>query len=173
MCLVYQVKTSCFFSTHQNYAEIVQGAEAFFADIKAIFGQTNLYLEGGDLVAWANIFCDYPSCVDVEKMTEVRLAVDVSHHRSIPLFSTKTSLADFLKQPKTTLNMWKGLVWRTPIQSLLLHVFKPLKVKKSHAKHIKIGILPYLKTRYFIWTLLLFKRFSLQLTLGNYNKHHS
>ncbi|MCH7296015.1 HAD-IA family hydrolase [Acinetobacter higginsii] len=157
----------------ENYAEIVQGAEAFFADIKAIFGQTNLYLEGGDLVAWTNIFCDYPRGVDVEKMTEVRLAVDVSHHRAIPLFSMKTSLADFLKQPKTTLNIWKGLVWRTPIQSLLLHVFKPLKVKKSHAKHIKIGVLPYLKTRYFIWTLLLFKRFSLQLTLGNYNKHHS
>ncbi|VXA57530.1 conserved hypothetical protein [Acinetobacter proteolyticus] len=156
----------------ENYVEIAQGAEAFFADIKAMLGQTNLYLEGGDLVAWTNIFCDYPNCIDIEKMTEVRLAVDVSHHRSIPLFSMKTSLRDFIKQPKSTLNELKRLTWRTPLQSLVLHIFRPLKVKKSHSKNIKIGLFPYLKTRYFIWTLSLFKKFSLQFSLGNYNKHH-
>ena len=105
-------------------------------------------------------------------MTEVRLAVDVSHHRSIPLFSMKTSLRDFIKQPKSTLNELKRLTWRTPLQSLVLHIFRPLKVKKSHSKNIKIGLFPYLKTRYFIWTLSLFKKFSLQFSLGNYNKHH-
>ncbi|MCH7314656.1 HAD-IA family hydrolase [Acinetobacter sp. ANC 3882] len=156
----------------KNYAEIALGAESFFTDIKAIFGQTNLYIEGGDLVTWANVFCDYPNRIDVEKMTEIKLAVDISHHSYMPLFSMKISCRDFLKRPKVTLDILKNILWRTPIQSMVLHTFRPIKVKKESSRKIKISLLPYLKIRYFMWTLSLFNKFSFQFSLGNYKKNH-
>ncbi len=154
-----------------NYAQIVQGAEVFFADVKAMFGQTPIYLEGQELVSWVNMFCDHPNSHDIKEMAEIKLAVDVSHRRSVPLFAMKTSWLDFLKKPKATLNLLKTITWRTPLQSLILHMLKPIKIKRKQTKQIKINFFPYLKFRYFLWTLSLFNRFSFQLSLGDHKKH--
>jgi hypothetical protein len=118
-----------------------------------------------------NIFCDHPNSHDIKEMAEIKLAVDVSHRRSVPLFAMKTSWLDFLKKPKATLNLLKTIMWRTPLQSLILHMLKPIKIKRKQTKQIKINFFPYLKVRYFLWTLSLFNRFSFQLSLGDHKKH--
>ncbi|MBJ9957457.1 HAD-IA family hydrolase [Acinetobacter courvalinii] len=156
-----------------NYNQIEKGAEIFYADLKAIFGQTPVYIEGQELIRWVNIFCDHPNSHDIKQMTKIKLAVDASHDRSMPLFSMQMSCLDFFKQPKVTLNALKNIVWRTPLQTLILHLFRPIKVKRKPAKQLKISFFPYLKVRYFVWTFSLFKRLSCQLSLGDDKKHSS
>ncbi|WP_151765703.1 HAD family hydrolase [Acinetobacter colistiniresistens] len=154
-----------------NYLDINKGAENLFSDIHEIFVKTNIYLESRDLVSWVNVFCESPDKIDFEEMAKVKLAVDVSHSSYKPLFSTKTSFIGFLKNPKTSLNILKNTPWLSYKQSFLLHMFRPIKIKKNSSKKLQINLFPYLKLRGFVWTFLLFRKISFRLTFGNHSKN--
>lgn len=154
----------------QIFNDIEHGVDSFLQDTKQIFGHANLYFEGSSLINWINAFCELPTRDDIINMSNIYQAVDVAHKEYNPLFSVKITLDEFIKHPVSSLKLIKKAFWKTPTQSLLLSVFKPVKAKYQKKEFIKIALFPHLQHQYLVFWMKLFKNMHLNFIVGRFGK---
>ena len=155
-----------------NHQQISAGAMAFFADLKRIYGDYRIDIAARDVVSWVNLFCLHPSKHDIQQMSQIEMAADIAHQDYQPLFSVQTPLSAWLKQPKQTFNLLKRAQWRTPAQSLVLNLYRPLKLTKAKSSFMQLAFLPYLTRQVLQLSLRLTPQYTLYFQVGNHQHNH-
>ena len=151
----------------QIYPLISDGAVAFAQDVKSIFGDYDIFLDGDGLVKYINNYIVHPSARDVEEMANIKFAYDSNHTQYIPLFSDKISLFDVFRHPKKTIKILKRLYWRTPLQSFLICLLKPISIKTKGFRQVKIIFFPYLKHQYVQVSFYINAKWHYKFIIGN------
>ena len=130
------------------YPDIEAGAMRFVGDIQKWFSGHDIFLSGRDVTDWVNAYIAYPMFKDLQNMSGIYTGEDSMHQHWIPLFLDRTKLWDFIKSPKKTAKNLQKMLWRTPFQSLLLCLKKPLTIHTRKLKNITVALLPHLNRRY-------------------------
>jgi HAD superfamily hydrolase (TIGR01549 family) len=167
---VYDSDPSDYEKTRKKlYSVVSDNALTFAEDVKEMFNGTDIFLSGKVLVKWVNYFCDNPTPSDIENISVMRHAGGISHEEYRPVFSTRISLFQALRHPIKAIRELKMVPapWRTGLQTLILCIAKPLRVRIRGLKQICIIILPRLEKRLFTFSLNLSRKCFYQIIVGN------
>lgn len=154
----------------KNFKDIDKGVDTFLQEIQKIFGTSNLFIDAYMLVDWVNILCDYPKNEDIQYLSEIRQASDVSHLSYKAVFASKITFGEFVNNPKSTIDKIKNSPWRTLSQSILLNIVKPIKAKRQNKKTFRIAIFPYLQRKYLVFWLRFFSNIQFEFIVGKFKK---
>ncbi len=149
------------------YPHIVTGALDFTQDIKTWFNGNDIYLSAKDIVSWVNSYIEYPQNQDIKQMNKIKISENSTHQIWTPLFSAKIGLFDFIKSPQRSIKTIKKIIWRTPKQSLLLCIAKPLSIRIRGLKLITFKLFPMLRKQYLSLSIKICDKISFQLIIGN------
>lgn len=151
---------------HDIYPYVSDGAVDFANDVKKLFNNADIYLDGPTLVKWVNCLCDIPTKQDIKYLSLIKHAYDAKHSDYIPLFCTKIPLKMALLHPKKSLTIIRQSIWRTWLQSFMLALFKPLKIKMRGIRIIRLLFFPTFKWRYFNLIVRLSRRWYYVISIG-------
>ena len=161
---IYELRRS------ELYPEIAAGAVEFAANIKEWFSGHDIYLSSTDVINWVNAYINYPTSEDIKKMSDIRFGEDAAHEVWTPLFCSDIGLKDFIKSPFNSLKIIKKLVWKTPTQTFLLSLGRPIEIKNRGLKQISITFFPYWQKRYLTFEFALNKRINYTFAIGKKGK---
>lgn len=149
------------------YPEIEQGATDFSRDIINIFGNLNPFFDSQTLIDWVNSLLRTPSADDLKYLGSMQMAMDSAHTEYVPIFVENCTVAQALLHPKRVRKTLKNSFWRTPWQTLLLNILRPVAfVKPRRLRHPAIVLLPNLSKEYFVLALRLGKVLSIHIIVG-------
>ena len=149
------------------YPFIEQGALEFVSYLNNWFNNHDIYLSSQDIKDWVNGYINKPTRYDINNMKGIHFGEDSQHKHWIPLFVSRIKFMDFIKHPKRIASMIKLSVWRTPAQSLMICLYKPVSVRIRKLRFITITVFPGLIKRYFTFLVGNEKICQFRFTVGN------
>ncbi|MCM1324616.1 MAG: hypothetical protein NC218_10880 [Acetobacter sp.] len=149
------------------YKEIVSGAIAFAEMMVKTFNGADIHLTARDVVNLVNTFITHPTAQDMKKMAEVMCSEDAGHQVFVPLFATKIKAIDFIKHPKNSLICLKKCIWKTPLQTAILCLLKPITIRSRGLKKLSLVLFPSLKKKYFAMSLGWNENINYEFVIGN------
>lgn len=142
----------------------------FAKDIKRFFNSLDLFLTKSEISDYIECFEEYPSNEDKKNFSDVLFAYDTEHKDFIPLYSYAISLSDFVFHPIKTCKILKKVQWRSVVQSFIVNLFCPIKLKIKGLKKITLSLFPYLSKRWFLIEITISDEWFYKFIIGNYQK---
>lgn len=148
----------------QIYPDIANGAIDFANYIKDTFGGYDIYLSAQTLISYVNCFIDFPTKSDILNMSNIKHAYDSGHSDYRPIFSVKTPIKFVLHEPSAALRLARDAMWRTPLQTIAVCIFSPIKVHMRGIKKFEVILLPKLHNSYMQFMINTYKcRYGIQI----------
>lgn len=151
------------------FPELAEGALQFVRDAQARFGGQEVFLDAPTLIRWVNAYVDHPTARDRQHMSPIRCALDTAHATWVPLLAADVGVGQFLRSPRRAARLLKLARWRSPLQTLLLCLAKPLTLHLRGMRRITLALFPHLRRRLFALSLSPGFRSHFQFIIGNIN----
>lgn len=149
------------------YPEIAAGALQFARDVQERLGPGGLSFDAPALIRWVNAYVDHPSRRSMRHMRSIRCALDSAHATWQPLLAADVTLWQFLRTPLRAARSLKHARWRTPLQSLMLSIAKPVTLHVRGLRYITLALFPQLRRRLFTLSFSQGTRWRYQFIIGH------
>lgn len=130
------------------YPVVSDGMLSFANDVRELFGNRDIYLDYDTVICWLNEYINRPGRMDRKCMGTIKTATNPNNDSYASLFGTHISTGYVIRHPFKALRMAKNAVWRTPLQTLSVCLFDPIKINMRGLRMIKINIFPKLRENY-------------------------
>lgn len=149
------------------YNDIARQGLLFAQDIQQRFHGADISLTGKAVIDWINLFIDFPAKEDLRNMLDIQVGTDSAHKIYEPLFITRYSWRDTLKNFKQIKTRISHNLWQTTGQKIFLCCFQPLSIRTHGIGLIDIKILPHLRKQFLNFSLRFSDKNYYSLTIGS------
>lgn len=149
------------------YNNVMQGELDFANDVQKMFGGADIFLGHETVIKNIDSFINHPSKEDKKNMVILYQSVGATHSDYMPMFNARIPINNMIIHPKRSVRLIKRCLWRTPLQSLVICIFKPIKARVGKFKKIELVLFPKLLRRYLTISLNLSENIKYRILIGN------
>lgn len=148
------------------YPKLADGALLFARDVYDRFAGTDIFFTFRGITRWLNAYLKRPSARDLDHMSKIYFAGNTEHTEYNPMLCVDIHDGNI----RTVLRRLRGVLWRSPLQTLLLCVTNPVSCYVRGFKIFTFSFLPFLNRNYLSLSLNISKKCYYSISIGKIKK---